>query len=149
MSSEWPATTGGKKRVVLQGFKAFILRGNVIELATAVVVGAAFSALVAAIGDGLINPVVASLGGAQVNGLAFRLVAGNDASLVAPGLVLTAAVQFLITAGVVYFVFVLPMNRHAEHRRRDEQPVEPTVPQDIELLTEIRDPLRSPRTPPG
>ena len=133
---------------MVHGFKSFVLRGNVIELATAVVVGAAFSALVSAIADGLINPVVAAMGGAQVDGLAFHLVQGNDASVVDPGLVITAAVQFLITAAVVYFVFVLPMNRHAEHRRRDDKEAEPTVPEDIALLTEIRDLLRSSRTPP-
>lgn len=93
--------------------------------------------------------MVASLGGAEVDGLAFRLVQGNDASLVDPGLVITAAVQFLITAAVVYSVFVLPMNRHAEHGRRDDLEAEPTVPQDVELLTEIRDLLRSARTPPA
>lgn len=132
---------------MLQGFKSFILRGNVIELATAVVVGAAFSALVSAIADGLINPVVASLGGARVDGLVVQLVEGNEASVVDPGLVITAAVQFLITAAVVYFVFVLPMNRHAEHRRRDDKEAEPTVPEDIALLTEIRDLLRSSQAP--
>lgn len=133
---------------MIRGFKRFLLRGNVIELATAVVVGAAFSALVGSIADGLINPAAASLGGGQVDGLAFRLVAGNEASLLDPGLALTAALQFLITAAVVYSVFVVPMNRHAERTRLDEPEAAPT-PADVALLTEIRDLLRDGRSMPS
>lgn len=132
---------------MLTGFKDFVLRGNIVELAVAVVIGSAFAALVASLGAGVINPVIASLGGADVDGLSVVLVDGNEASTVDIGLVITAAIQFLLTAAVVYFVFVLPMNTLAARRRRDEIPAEDAPAPDVELLTEIRDLLRAQQRP--
>ncbi len=129
---------------MIQGFKDFILRGNIVELAIAVVIGTAFVALVASFTENIINPVLAAIGGGgDVPGLAFRLVSGNDATLVNVGALLGAVLQFLITAAVIYFVFVVPMNKLAELRSRGVIAAEEAPTPDIELLTEIRDLLRT------
>lgn len=125
---------------MLKGFRDFILRGNVIDLAVAVVIGAAFTALVTVLGAAIINPVLAAFGGADSIGLGFYLQADNPATFVDLGAVISAAIVFVITAAVVYFVFVAPMNTLNERRKRrlgiaeDEE-----TPADIALLTEIRD----------
>jgi len=127
---------------VLKGFKDFISRGNVIELAVGVVIGTVFTAIVTAFTDGIIKPFINALGGAHVaQGLGFHVVAGKDSTFVDIGGVINAAINFLLVAGVVYFVFVLPMNRLKERRGRGQKssPAEPT---DVELLTEIRDLLK-------
>lgn len=126
---------------MLKGFKAFILRGNVIELAIAVVIGTAFTALVTGFTKFIINPVIAAFGGRSVDGLAFYLVPENKATLVDIGSLVTALITFLITAAVVYFLFVVPMNKLSERRQRGDATdvVEPAVPTELELLTEIRD----------
>ena len=127
---------------MLQGFKDFIMRGNVIDLAVAVVIGGAFTAIVTAFSDNLINPLIASIGGAEVNGLGFNIISGNDATFLDFGAVITAAINFLLIAAVVYFVIAAPMNelKEIQEARRginkDEEDVAPT---DVELLTEIRD----------
>ena len=96
---------------MLKGFKDFILRGNVIELSIAVVVGTAFTALVSAFTSNIVNPIIAAAGGVQTEGLGFPIWPGNDKTFVNIGAVITAFVTFLITAAVVYFIFVAPMNR--------------------------------------
>jgi large conductance mechanosensitive channel len=127
---------------VIQGFKNFIMRGNVVDLAVAVVIGAAFTAVVASFANNIINPLIAAVGGGSVNGLGFQLVSGNPKTVIDIGAVLTALINFLIVAAVVYFLVVAPMNLLAERRRRGEEP-EPTAPaEDIVLLQEIRDLLR-------
>ncbi|MBG6184840.1 large conductance mechanosensitive channel [Arthrobacter sp. CAN_A214] len=130
---------------MLKGFKNFILRGNVIELSIAVVIGAAFTALVGAFTQNIIQPLIAAAGGVDAGGLGFRIWAGNPATFVDVGAVITAAVTFLITAAVVYFVFVLPMNRasaHAKARLATDDPEDAPVPVDTALLTEMRDLLQ-------
>ena len=96
---------------MLKGFKDFILRGNVIELSIAVVVGTAFTALVSAFTSNIVNPIIAAAGGVETEGLGFPIWPGNDKTFVNIGAVITAFVTFLITAAVVYFIFVAPMNR--------------------------------------
>jgi len=133
---------------VLKGFKDFVLRGNIIELAVAVVIGTAFAALVAGVTDNVINPVLAAAGGGgDILGFGFVILAGDASTFVNIGNVIAAVIQFLITAAVVYFVFVLPMNRLSQMRRRNEIPAESGPAPDIELLTEIRDLLRAQQTP--
>jgi large conductance mechanosensitive channel len=133
---------------VLKGFKDFILRGNVLDLAVAVVIGGAFTALVAVFGESLINPVIAAFGGEDAIGLGFTIVEGNDATFVNIGAIITGAIIFVITAAVVYFVFVAPMNAFQERRKArlgvDDEQAE--VPADVALLTEIRDLLQQQRT---
>jgi large conductance mechanosensitive channel len=132
---------------MLKGFKEFILRGNVLELAIAVVIGTAFTALVSGFTRFIINPVIAAFGGHSVDGLAFYLVPANKATLVDIGSLLTAFITFLITAAVVYFIFVVPMNKLNERRTRGAAAdvAEPAVPTELELLIEIRDLLAAQR----
>lgn len=127
---------------MLKGFKDFILRGNVVELAIAVVIGGAFTALVGAFTEKIINPIIAAAGGANNIGLGFRIIGDNPATFVDIGALITGIITFLITAAVVYFIFVVPMNKMSERRKRGEEPA-PVEPTDTELLTEIRDLLRS------
>jgi large conductance mechanosensitive channel len=127
---------------VFKGFKDFILRGNVIELSIAVVVGTAFTALVAAFTTNIVNPIIAAAGGVETEGLGFHIWPGNDKTFVNVGGVLTAFVTFLITAAVVYFIFVAPMNKLNElikQRLATEEPEEEPLPADTALLAEIRD----------
>ncbi|MDO5669634.1 MAG: large conductance mechanosensitive channel protein MscL [Corynebacterium sp.] len=130
---------------MFQGFKEFIMRGNVIDLAVAVVIGGAFTAIVTAFSDNLINPLIAALGGADVSGLGFHIISGNDATFLDFGAVITAAINFLLIAAVVYFVIVAPMNKLNEiaaAKRGIKQDEEEPQPTDVELLTEIRDLLK-------
>jgi len=122
----------------MKGFKDFLLRGNVVELAVAVVIGAAFTALVSAFTSSFLTPLIGLLGGggtaggtAEVNGQVFTW-----------GAFLGAVITFLLTAAVIYFVVVIPMKAVAERRARGDEPG-PVQPTDVELLTEIRDLLRS------
>ncbi|GAA4516938.1 large conductance mechanosensitive channel protein MscL [Brevibacterium yomogidense] len=123
---------------MFQGFRDFILRGNVIELATAVIIGGAFTAIVTAISDKVINPLIAAVGSPDMGGLGFYVRPDVEATFIDIGAVITAAINFLIIAAVVYFVIVMPMNKLSEMRKRgaDEDDIPPTAE---ELLAEIRD----------
>lgn len=122
---------------MLKGFKDFVLRGNVVDLAVAVVIGAAFGTVVTALVDGLINPLIAAIfGSPDLTGVGVFEVNGAIFSI---GLVLDAIVKFLIIAAAIYFVIVMPMNKLAERRQKGIEP-EPEAPaEDVLLLTEIRD----------
>jgi large conductance mechanosensitive channel len=122
---------------VLKGFKDFLMRGNVVDLAVAVVIGAAFGAIVTAFTANLINPIVALFGGSNVSGLAVQL-GDNPKTVMDFGALITALINFAIVAAVVYFVFVMPMNKIKERRERGKE-AGPSEPTDVELLKEIRD----------
>ena len=135
---------------MFKGFKDFLMRGNVVDLAVAVIIGTAFTSIVTALANNLIKPLIAAIGGANVSGLSWTIVAGNKDSKVDFAAIITAAINFLIVATVVYFFIVLPIKHIQERRKRGEEagPAEPT---DVELLIEIRDLLRQqqgPQRPP-
>jgi large conductance mechanosensitive channel len=121
---------------MLKGFKEFILRGNVIELAVAVVIGAAFNAVVEKVVDALINPLISSVFSADALDKALVLTLPGGSKMMF-GMVIGAILNFLIVAAVVYFAFVLPMNKLQE--RNAQEPEEEAVLTDVDLLTEIRD----------
>ena len=124
---------------MLKGFRDFILRGNVVELATAVIIGAAFTAIVTAFTDSLLEPLLNTIGGAEVTGLGFEIISGNPSTYLDFAAVITAVINFLLVAAVVYFVIVAPMNKFNEMREaRLETSAEPEVTE-ADLLTEIRD----------
>jgi large conductance mechanosensitive channel len=123
---------------MLKGFKDFLMRGNVLELAVAVVIGTAFTAVVTAFTENLINPIIAAFGGSNVNGLGFQLIDGNPKTVVDVAAVLTAVINFVIIAAVVYSVFVLPYQAIEARRKRGEEPG-PAEPSDVEVLIQIRD----------
>jgi large conductance mechanosensitive channel len=126
---------------VLKGFKDFLMRGNVVDLAVAVIIGTAFTAIVTAIADSFIKPLIASIGGAKVTGLSWQIVGGNPDAKINFAAIITAIINFLIVAAVVYFLIVLPMKKIQDRRKRGEE-AGPSEPTDVELLTEIRDLLR-------
>ncbi|SFR73157.1 large conductance mechanosensitive channel [Agromyces sp. CF514] len=130
---------------MLKGFKEFILRGNVIELAVAVVIGTAFTAVVTSIVNNLINPLISAV--FRADSLDTALVVSiptldGGTSDVKFGAVIGAIITFLIVAAVVYFVFVLPMNtlkERTEAKRKAGAP-DPDEPEtELTLLSEIRD----------
>jgi len=133
---------------MLQGFKDFIMRGNVIDLAVGVVIGAAFTAIVTAFTDNIINPLINSVGGADFSGLGFNIIPGNDATMLDFGALLTAIINFLLIAAVVYFLIVAPMNKLDEQQKR-RKGIDPDTkdPTEQELLTEIRDLLAEGKNP--
>ena len=125
---------------VINGFRGFILRGNVVELAVAVAIGTAFTAVVKAFGDSFITPLLGLVGGGGMRGGTFTIKGQtfNWAAFV------NAVIWFLITAAIIYFVIVTPMNMVNERRKRGQAPPE-TPPTQEELLTEIRDLMRAQR----
>ncbi len=125
---------------MLTGFKNFIMKGNVVDLAVAVVIGAAFGSVVTSIVDGLLTPLIGRLFNAKgVEEMAwegFRY-----------GAVLSSVISFVMIAAAVYFLVVLPMNRLLERRNRglgidEDVKAESAEDPQIALLTEIRDALR-------
>jgi len=126
---------------MLKGFKEFVMRGNVVDLAVAVVIGAAFTKIVGALVDGLINPLIAAIfGKTDISGVWNFTV--NDAKF-SIGLILQAALNFLFVAAAVYFFIVMPLNKLAERRARGQEPEPDPLTTEQELLTEIRDLLRT------
>src|SRR5262249_51584818 len=131
-------------RGMIKEFREFILRGNVVDLAVAVVIGAAFGAVVTAFVADFVTPLIAAIGGkADFSALTFTI---ND-SRFSYGHFINAVISFLIIAAVIFFLVVKPLNALAARRKRDEEP-EPEAPaEDILLLTDIRDLLRQGTTP--
>ncbi|MFE9202562.1 large conductance mechanosensitive channel protein MscL [Micromonospora sp. NPDC007230] len=128
---------------MLKGFKDFIMRGNVVDLAVGVVIGAAFTGVVTQLTKSFLEPlvrvVVALLTGSD-NGITgsiptFRGIPFDWVAF------LNAVITFLLTAAALYFLVVFPMNKLAERRRRGEEPPPKAPSEEIKLLTEIRDAL--------
>ncbi len=120
---------------MLKEFQDFILKGNAIDLAVGVLIGAAFGGFVTAVTDGIIKPVIQLAGGDPEVALkvwVFDL-----------GIVINAFISLLITGAVLFFIFVKPMNRLKELSKKPDSPVPPPEPSAEEkLLTEIRDLLK-------
>jgi large conductance mechanosensitive channel len=133
---------------VIKGFREFILRGNVIDLAVAVVIGAAFTGIVNAIVTGLINPLIALIFQAEaLNDLVWpvRNIRGGYTDF-GWGMIIGAIINFVAVAVVVYFVFVYPLNRaKARAAARADIAAEEasSLPTEQELLLQIRDLLAS------
>ncbi|GGM61006.1 large-conductance mechanosensitive channel [Micromonospora sonchi] len=124
---------------MLKGFKDFIMRGNVVDLAVGIVIGAAFTGLVTAFTSSFLQPII-NLVGASPAGPGARFELGTD-NYVTWGAFINALITFLLTAAALYFLVVFPMNKLAERRRRGEEPPPAAPSEEIKLLTEIRDAL--------
>ncbi|HKU30093.1 MULTISPECIES: large conductance mechanosensitive channel protein MscL [Arthrobacter] len=126
---------------MLSGFRNFILKGNVVDLAVAVVMGAAFGAVVDALVKNVLMPLIAALvGSPNFDSFAKVTINGNDLQF---GVLLTAIVNFVLVAAAIYFVVVAPMN-HLIERRNAKLGIaeeEPAADPAVTLLTEIRDSL--------
>lgn len=129
---------------MIKGFREFLMRGNVIDLAVAVVIGAAFTALVTKLVEGIINPLIAAIVGKPNLDNVGNFSIGKGEFLIGP--FLTAVLNFLLVAAAVYFVLIVPMNKLMSMRKTGEEP-EPEAPsEDVILLQEIRDLLRARNT---
>ncbi|MEU5538768.1 large conductance mechanosensitive channel protein MscL [Streptomyces sp. NPDC020362] len=137
-----------KEPSIWQGFKAFLMRGNVVDLAVAVVIGAAFTNIVNSVVKGIINPLVGAIGTQNLDNYSTCLsdsCKGTHGIQLMWGSVLGAALSFLITATVVYFLMVLPMAkflaRQEARRKAREGSREVIEVTELEVLKEIRDAL--------
>jgi large conductance mechanosensitive channel len=124
--------------LMFKGFKDFLLRGNVVELAVAVVIGTAFTALVTAFTTSFLTPLIGLLGGGGELGGIWEV----NQQQFTWGAFVGAVITFVLTAAVVYFLVVLPLKALIERRKRGEEPG-PAEPTQVELLMEIRDLLRA------
>jgi large conductance mechanosensitive channel len=119
---------------MIKGFRDFILRGNVVDLAVAVVIGAAFGAVITAFVADIITPLIAAIfGKPDFSQLTFTI---NNSKFLY-GSFINAVIAFVLIAAAVYFVIVVPMNKVAERRARGQAPEEPTTKQCPECLSEI------------
>lgn len=136
---------------MIQGFKEFIARGNAIDLAVGVIIGGAFTKVVTALVEQVINPLVGAVFGqpdfTQVGQFEISLL--GDPAVVRPGAVITALVNFLLVAVALYFCIVLPLNalnRRQKAAAAAEAPVGAAADSaEVELLREIRDALQQNR----
>ncbi|WP_329251526.1 large conductance mechanosensitive channel protein MscL [Streptomyces sp. NBC_01478] len=137
-----------KEPGVWQGFKAFLTRGNVVDLAVAVVIGAAFTNIVNSVVKGLINPLVGAIGTQNLDTYSSCLsstCSGDKGIQLMWGSVLGATLSFVTTAAVVYFLMVLPMSKYlarAEAQRKAKEGTHEVIEiTELEVLKEIRDAL--------
>ena len=120
---------------VLKGFKQFILRGNVVELAIAVVIGIAFNSVVQALVRDIITPLIAAIFG-KPNFANLKFTVHHSTFLY--GDVINYLISFIAVAAAIYFLVVVPLNAlNARRQRGEEDPEE--IPIEVQLLTEIRD----------
>ena len=134
---------------MIQGFKDFISRGNAIDLAVGVVIGAAFGEVITALVEDFLNPLIGALfGKPDFNSLfEFQIHLLGDPAVVRPGVFLTALLNFLIVAAALHFFVVVPIN--AMNKKKDamlelnKTEEEPEVSAEVQLLTEIRDSLKT------
>ena len=133
---------------VWEGFKSFLMRGNVVDLAVAVVIGAAFTNIVNSVVKGIINPLVGAIGTKNLDHYSSCLSSsceGQQGITILWGSVLGATLSFVITAAVVYFLMVLPMAKYlarVEARRKAKEGTREVIEvTELEVLKEIRDAL--------
>jgi large conductance mechanosensitive channel len=125
---------------MIKGFKEFLFRGNIVDLAVAVIVGAAFGGVVSAFSDDFIGGLIGVIGGSPNFGNAGFTVNGSK---IVYGSTLTALINFAIVAAVIYFVVVVPLKSMTERNQKPEDSPAPT--DEAVLLAEIRDELRAGR----
>ena len=118
---------------MLKGFKEFIMKGNVVDMAVGVVIGVAFGNVISAMVSGLITPLIGAFGGTpDFSGISFTV--NNSVFMV--GDFLNALISFLTIAAVIYFAVVMPMNKMTERMKRGktEDPTEKACPECLSLI---------------
>jgi large conductance mechanosensitive channel len=119
---------------MLKGFKQFVFRGNVVDLAVAVVIGAAFGAVITSFVTNVLTPLIAAIvGKPDFSAFTFTL----NGSVINYGLFLNALIAFLLIAAAIYFFIIAPMNAYTARSRRGEAPPDPTSKKCPECLSEI------------
>jgi large conductance mechanosensitive channel len=119
---------------MFSGFKKFLLRGNVVDLAVAVVIGAAFGAVVTSLVSNILTPLIAAIAGKpDFSSLSVTI----NGSQIMYGTFLNALISFLTIAAAIYFFIVAPLNAYTERRHRGEAPADPTTKKCPECLSEI------------
>lgn len=139
---------------MLSEFKAFIARGNVIDLAVGVIIGASFGTIVKSLTDDIIMPLVGAafgnidfsdrylvLSGMVVPGAPLEAARAGGANVLAYGALISAVINFLILAFII-FLLVRYVNKVMSQVAKPEEPAAPAGPTEVELLTEIRDALK-------
>jgi large conductance mechanosensitive channel len=118
----------------MRGFKQFLLRGNVVDLAVGVVIGVAFGAVITSFVKNLLTPLIAALvGKPDFSAYSFEI----NCSKLLYGEFINAVFSFLLVASAVYFFIVLPMNKLVERSRRSDKPADPSTKKCPECLSEI------------
>ena len=119
---------------MIKGFKDFVMRGNVVDLAVGIAIGVAFTTLVAAFGANFVQPIVAAVGGNKQEGFGFHIT-DSAATFVNIGGIINAIIVFGVTMAVIYFAIVVPVEKIQAMRRRGPGADEPeAVPEDTALL---------------
>ena len=131
---------------MIKGFRDFLMRGNVVDLAVAVIIGAAFGGVVSAFADDFVGGIIGAIGGTPEFGNAGFTVNGSN---IVYGSTITALINFMIIAAVIYFIVVVPMTRIQERIDRGADADTPAPSDEAKLLTEIRDTLRQQAPPRG
>ena len=124
---------------MLKGFKEFITRGNVIEMAVGFIIGNAFKDIVDSLVNNVINPLIGMIFGKP--DFSNMLIFSFNGSSLKFGVLLTAVINFLLIAFALYFFLVVPMNALAKRKKKAEDAAPKEVSEEVQLLTEIRDAL--------
>jgi large conductance mechanosensitive channel len=125
---------------MIKEFREFLLRGNVVDLAVAVIMGAAFGAVITSFVNDILMQVIAMIGGQpDFSGLSFTI---NNAEF-RYGAFLNAVIAFVIVGAAIFFLVVKPVNALMARRKAGEEPEPEAVPEDVVLLGEIRDLLKA------
>ena len=130
---------------VLKGFKEFITRGNIVDLAVAVAIGAAFTGLVTKFTDSIITPLISRVGAGKESSYGLLRIDIGGGQTIDLNVLLSAFINFLIVAAAIYFVVVVPYNKFRS--KGNETPEESAADKQTRLLTEIRDSLGGRDTP--
>lgn len=122
---------------MIQGFKEFISKGNVLDLAVAVIIGASFTPIVKSITDVIMGIIGAIVGQPNFDSVLQFSIRGSDP--IQPGTIITAIVNFLLVASALYFAIVVPMNALNKRRAKEDAEKVEEPSEDVKLLSEIRD----------
>lgn len=122
---------------MIQGFKEFISKGNVLDLAVAVIIGASFTPIVKSVTDVIMGIIGAIVGQPNFDSVLQFSIRGSDP--IQPGTIITAIVNFFLVASALYFAIVVPMNALNKRRAKEEAEKVEEPSEDVKLLSEIRD----------